>query len=112
MSNEYSPGYPIDISPGPEGDSVKTAVEKHISEFKKMYADLTSLYNQVLLELQYADVDKVDGKHATGTAGNIALVNGLGKLDYDITGTADKAANIPTEDTGGNIWIDSIQYLL
>lgn len=100
--SEYSPGYPVNTNPGPAGDTVKEAVEKHISEFLKAYADLTTMYQQILTEMEYANVDTVDGKHADGTANNIPLLNGSGNLTDDTEGTA---WNIPTSDVGGNIWI-------
>ena len=105
MANTYSPGYPVNPAAGSAGgDTVKAAVEKHIAEFLKAYADLTALYQQILLELQYANVDTVDGKHADGTANNIPLLNSSGNLTNDLEGTA---WNIPTSDVGGNIWIST-----
>lgn len=101
MANEYAPGYPINTDP--QGDSVKTAVEKHISEFLKAYADLASIYQQIITELKYADVDMVDGKHADNTPNNIAVLNSAGRLTSDLEGAA---YNIPTKDVGGNVWIE------
>lgn len=101
MSNSI--GYPINTQPGPDGgDSVKVAIEKHIAEFQKAYADITAQYQQILTELEYANVDMVDGKHADGTANNLPLLNGSARLTNDTEGTA---WNIPTSDVGGNIWI-------
>lgn len=81
MSVDYAPGYPIKNTPGSEGgDTVKQAVEKHISEFLKAYADINALYQQILLELQHANVDKVDGKDADNTANNIPLLDGEGRI--------------------------------
>lgn len=102
MPSEYAPGYPVDTSPGPVGDTVKDGVGKHIAEFQKLYADMSALYQQLLTEIQYADVDTVDGKHADGSANNIPLLNGSGRLADDLEGTA---WNIPTSDVGGNIFL-------
>jgi hypothetical protein len=101
MANTYSPGYPV--NPTANGDTVKVATEKHIAEFLKSYADLTALYQQIRLELQYANVDTVDGKHADGTANNLPILNASGRLTNDLEG---KAWNIPTSNVGGNIWIE------
>lgn len=86
----YSPGFPINTGPAPDGDSVKAAVEKHISEFLKAYADITAMYQQILVEIQHADVDTVDGKHADGTANNIPLLNNDRKLTYDLENSSVK----------------------
>lgn len=102
MANEYAPGYPVNPGPAPDGDTVKAAVEKHIAEFLKAYADLSSMYQQVITELEYADVDMVDSKHADGSANNIPLLNGQGHLTNDLEGAA---WNIPTSDVGGNIFL-------
>lgn len=87
MSNNYAPGYPVNTNPGPVGDTVKTAVDKHIAEFLKAYADISALYQQILVELRYADVDMVDGKHADNTANNIPVLNSSGELTSDVNNT-------------------------
>jgi len=84
MSNSYAPGYPINTNPGPVGDTVKGATEKHIAEFLKAYADLSAMYQQILVEIRYADVDMVDGKHADNTPNNIPILNSNGELTTDI----------------------------
>ena len=84
MTVEYAPGYPINTNPAPNGDTVKAAVEKHIQEFLKAYAALSSMYQQIITELKYADVDSVDGKHADNTANNLPVLNSLGQLTNDI----------------------------
>jgi hypothetical protein len=92
--SEYSPGYPVNTNPGPAGDTVKEAVDKHIAEFLKSYADLTTMYQQILTELKYADVDMVDGRHADNTANNIPLLNGVGQLTNDIENTSVKTGSM------------------
>lgn len=99
MSNEYSPGFPIDTGPGPDGDTNREGFEKAVQEISKIYADMTSLYQQFLLELQYADVDMVDGKHADGSANNIPLLDGNAKLTNDILNSNIETDTLKVNDT-------------
>lgn len=96
---EYSPGYPVNTNPGPAGDTVKEAVEKHISEFLKAYADLTTMYQQILVELEYANVDTVDGKHADNTANNLPVLNGSSELVNNINNSSVKTAALEVSGT-------------
>lgn len=102
MTNELQ--HPIDTGPG--GDSVKTAFEKEVGEFIALYNVLNTLLQEISGNFHAADVDTVDDKHADGTPNNIALVNAGGKLGYDVTGTAAHMLNVPTEDIGGNFWLE------
>ncbi|QDR80238.1 hypothetical protein [Sporomusa termitida] len=98
----FSPGFPVDTGPGPNGDTVRAAAEKFIQEFSKVYGDMTAFEQLIAVLIEHGNVDMVDGKHADGTANNIPLLNGSSRLTNDTEGTA---WNIPTSDVGGNIWI-------
>lgn len=106
MSNEYSPGFPIDTGPGPDGDTNKAGFDKAVQEINKIYADMTALYQKLLLELQYADVDMVDGKHADGSANNIPLLNGSSELTNNVSNSS---VETETLEVSGTATIDTLQ---